>query len=142
NDTALFGFASAVEKQLFLKLISVKGLGPKTAMAMLARSSADKIIASIEQGDVASLKRLPGIGAKSASQIVLDLKGKLVEVPSGPKETKPVYSTAITEAMEGLKSLGYKPGEVNSAAAAMEKSEAKTKEEYLKIGLRFLMSTK
>ena len=80
DENSLFGFLSIEEKELFEKLIGVKGIGPKTAMGILGASSLDQLINSIEQGEVNALKKIPGIGAKAASQIILDLKGKLVHV--------------------------------------------------------------
>lgn len=138
NDVSLFGFESQNELDLFLRLISVKGLGPKTAINMLASTPLDRLIMNIENGDVASLKAMPGIGAKTASQIVLDLKGKLVE--SSPKAEK--YSSAIQDAMEALKNLGYKQGEITQAAKVMSEQPSLTTEEYLRIGLQFLMKRK
>ena len=138
NDVSLFGFESMEEKDLFMRLISVKGLGPKTAMNMLARAGYDEIIAAVETGNVAALKKMPGIGAKSASQIVLDLKGKLVAAPDGAKTPSMNYPEEIRDAMEGLKNLGYKQNEVNSAAKAMMESPGLSTAEYLRIGLRYL----
>ena len=96
------------EKDLFTKLISVKGLGPKTAMGILRASTYDAIITAIEQQDVAFIKSMPGIGAKTASQIILDLKGKLVqsETVSASKSSK-----EMEDALEALKALGYKQSE-------------------------------
>ena len=138
NDVSLFGFESMEEKDLFMRLISVKGLGPKTAMNMLARAGYDEIISAVETGNVAALKKMPGIGAKSASQIVLDLKGKLVAAPDGAKTPAENYPEEIRDAMEGLKNLGYKQNEVNSAAKAMMESPGLSTAEYLRIGLRYL----
>ena len=138
NDVSLFGFESKEEHDLFLRLISVKGLGPKTALNMLAHTTAKRLIASIEQGDVTLLKSTPGIGAKTASQIILDLKGKLVQ-SDNQKET---YSSEINDACEALKNLGYKQGEITQAAKIMSESTNLSTEEYLKIGLQFLMKKK
>ncbi|HCK89314.1 MAG TPA: Holliday junction branch migration protein RuvA [Erysipelotrichaceae bacterium] len=138
NDVSLFGFSSQEEKELFLRLISVKGLGPKTAMNMLASAGYAKIIAAIEEGNVAVLKKMPGIGAKSASQIVLDLKGKLVAVPAAKKAETPEYPDEIKDALDALKSLGYKPNEVSSAAAVMMQSPGLKTQEYLRMGLKHL----
>ena len=138
NDVSLFGFESQEEHDLFLRLISVKGLGPKTAINMLAHTTANRLIASIEQGDVNLLKTMPGIGAKTASQIILDLKGKLVQ----SKDSKESYSTEIHDACEALKNLGYKQGEITQAAKVMSESNSLSTEEYLKIGLQFLMKKK
>ena len=143
NDMSLFGFESQDEKALFLKLISVKGLGPKTAMGMLSKCGYQSIISAIESGDVTLLKKMPGIGAKSASQIVLDLKGKLVAVPtSSPKQDTVSYPAEIREALEGLKNLGYKQGELSAVANMMSENPGLTTEKYLKLGLQFLVKQK
>ena len=138
NDIGLYGFESSEEKNLFLKLITVKGLGPKTAMNMLAAASTDKLIGAIEQGDVALLKRLPGIGAKTASQIILDLKGKLVQTASKAES----YALPVQEALDALKNLGYKQGELQIAGKYMSEKPGLTTEEYLKIGLQALVKAK
>ena len=143
NDMSLFGFESQDEKALFLKLISVKGLGPKTAMGMLSKCGYRSIVSAIESGDVTLLKKMPGIGAKSASQIVLDLKGKLVAVPtSSPKQDTVSYPAEIREALEGLKNLGYKQGELSAVANMMSENPGLTTEKYLKLGLQFLVKQK
>ena len=77
DEISLFGFLSLQEYDLFVKLISVKGLGPRTASSILGRASTDDVIKAIEDGDVDFMKRMPGVGNKTASQIILDLKGKL-----------------------------------------------------------------
>ncbi|MBE6128463.1 MAG: Holliday junction branch migration protein RuvA [Erysipelotrichaceae bacterium] len=139
NDVSLYGFESMEEKELFQRLISVKGLGPRTAMNMLTAAGYEAIVGAVETGNVAALKKMPGIGAKSASQIVLDLKGKLVAAPAAPsKAAAEVYPAEIRDAMEGLRNLGYKQNEVNAAAKVMNESPGLTTAEYLRIGLRFL----
>ncbi len=144
NDMSLFGFESEDEKQLFLRLISVKGLGPKTAMNMLAKAGYQNIVKAIESGNVTDLKKMPGIGAKSASQIVLDLKGKLVAVNTAPTPAKQTdsYPPAVRDAIEGLKSLGYKQGELNEVVNNMLGTPDLTTAEYLRMGLRFLQKSK
>lgn len=139
NDVSLFAFESQEEKELFLRLISVKGLGPKTAMNMLAHSGYTNVVKAIEDGNVAALKKMPGIGAKSASQIVLDLKGRLVAAPVRTQNTQAQYPKEISEALEGLKNLGYKSGELGPAANKMSETPGLSTEEYLRIGLKFLM---
>ena len=138
NDVSLFGFESQEEKELFLRLISVKGLGPKTAMNMLAHSGYSTVIMAIEEGNVAALKKMPGIGAKSASQIVLDQKGKLVAAPVKASANTPQYPPEIQDALEGLKGLGFKPAELTPAASKMLETPGKTTAEYIRIGLQFL----
>ena len=73
----LYGFQSAEEKELFLKLISVSGIGPKSALSMLATGSVKEIVNAIESRNDVYLRKFPGIGAKASQQIILDLRGKL-----------------------------------------------------------------
>ncbi len=103
----LFGFRSLEDKEIFLKLISVKGIGPKTAISALATFDSNQIITAIENGNVNILKKLPGIGPKAASQIVLDLQGKLVT-----QQSNMAVSKEYDEAIEVLVALGYRQTEV------------------------------
>ena len=112
-------------------------------MGMLAKTGYTSVVSAIESGDVNLLKKMPGIGAKSASQIVLDLKGKLVAVASAnPKQVTQDYPPEIRDAIEGLKNLGYKQGELNSAANMMSEKPGLTTEQYLKLGLQYLVKQK
>jgi len=139
DEDTLYGFLNRPEKDLFIKLISVKGLGPKTAMGILRASAYDAIIAAIEQQDVAFIKSMPGIGAKTASQIILDLKGKLVQ-----SETMAVSKSSkeMEDALEALKALGYKQSECTQVLKHFASFPEKTTDEYVKIGLQFLLSFK
>ena len=133
----LFGFINVEEHDLFLRLISVKGIGPKIAINALSVGGWKQIIEAIETNDAAYLKSLPGIGNKAASQIVLDLKGKLVE-------TKDVgaIDTNLKDAIEALKSLGYKANEVNPLVKHLRKEEGKSVDEYIKMALQLLAKQK
>jgi len=104
----LFGFEKKEEKELFLKLILVKGIGCKTAIGILATGDVDAIITAIESKNITYLKKIPGIGPKAAQQIVLDLQGKFNNVGSEIVLTTPEYD----EAVEVLLALGYKQHEV------------------------------
>lgn len=139
NDMSLFGFSSIDEKNLFLKLISVKGLGPKTAMNMLSKSGYSKIVQAVESGDVSALKKMPGIGAKSASQIVLDLQGKLVPVAvKSAQNVQAEYPKEIADALEGLKNLGYKGSDLSNVGNMLCEQPGLSVSEYLKIALRYM----
>lgn len=139
----LYGFESLDEKELFLRLISVKGLGPKTAMNMLSKAGYQAIMTSILNGDVASLKKMPGIGAKSASQIVLDLQGKLVPAETNSKQVQTSkYAKEITDAIEGLKNLGYKQSELTNCIHYMAENPGLRVEDYMAMGLRFMAKAK
>ena len=102
DEEALFGFKTREEKELFLKLISVKGIGPKMALPILATGSINGIVDAIERENILYLKKFPKIGEKAARQIILDLKGKIkidgIEVQDSNYE----------ELQEVLKGLGYK----------------------------------
>jgi len=129
----LFGFRSEEEKELFLKLILVKGIGPKTAVGILACGDYGKIVGAIEDGNINYLKKIPGIGPKAAQQIVLDLQGKLVF----DKQNDGVVDETRLEAEEVLKALGYKAAEIN---AAMKKiTEKMDTNGYVKKALSLLV---
>lgn len=109
DDISLFGFKSMEEKELFLKLISVKGIGCKSACVMLASGDIQGIIEAIESGNIAYLKKIPGIGPKAAGQIILDLQGKV----TASKQV--VLNQELEEAGEVLLALGYKQSEIDKA---------------------------
>ncbi|MDD2409318.1 MAG: Holliday junction branch migration protein RuvA [Bacilli bacterium] len=100
DENSLYGFNSEEEKNLFLRLINVKGLGPKTALPMFATGSVNGIIDAIEREKILYLKKFPKVGEKLARQIILDLKGKLIV-------TK-IESNEREELIEVLIGLGYK----------------------------------
>ena len=137
DGTLLYGFLTKEELDLFEKLITVKGLGPKTAMSIISKSTYDKLVSAIEQGDVNYLKNMPSVGSKTASQIILDLKGKLVESDNNNSIKK--ENVLLKEALEGLKSLGYKSYEISQISSELAKLELKNVDEYLKEGLKLLM---
>ncbi len=133
DDISLFGFLSLEEYELFTKLISVKGLGPKIASGALAVASVEDITSAIAQGDVDLFKRLPGIGAKTASQIILDLKGKLTTV--SPADSR------LNEASEALKALGYKNNEFMGILRELSKEDMTT-DALIKESLKILAKKK
>ena len=110
DELSLYGFKEKEEKDLFLKLIEVKGLGPRMAMPMLATGSINGIIDAIERENILYLKKFPKIGDKVAKQIILDLKGKLGVIAT----TEVVDSNSYEELIEVLKGLGYKEKEFKS----------------------------
>ena len=138
----LFGFLHKEEHDLFLQLINVKVIGAKSVMNMLKGSSANAIVGAIESGDVAFLKKLPGIGAKTASQIVLDLKGKLVHTPQQASSVNVQLNEALSDAMEALKALGYKASELTSIEKALAKEAELSTEAYIRKGLMMLAQRK
>lgn len=114
----LFGFADVREKTLFLNLIKVNGVGPKSALAILSASTWPKIVELIENGDVKGLSSLPKIGKKTAEQIVLTLKGKLVfaEAARSPDQPMPVRE----EIVSALLHLGFKLADIEAVVDRLE----------------------
>lgn len=133
DEISLYGFLSLAEYDLFIKLISVKGLGPKIASNVLASSSVEQIVNAIENGDATFMKRMPGIGAKTASQIILDLKGKLVEAKEVSKN-----DPKMNDVVDALKALGYKPNEINPVVKKL-KEEDLSVDEAVKKALGMLL---
>ena len=115
DGICLYGFKKKDELDLFLRLINVSGIGPKTAIGMFYNVSVDQLIGAIETGNTAFLKKLPGIGPKAAQQIILDLKGKLVFDSYSNKQA--AKNTNLEDAREGLKALGFKVAEIDNALA-------------------------
>lgn len=131
DEISLYGFASVEERDLFLKLINVKGLGCKMALPMLATGSIEGIIDAIERENILYLKKFPKIGDKVARQIILDLKGKLVSV----ENTQNI--TSNEELTETLKALGYKHGDIQKVISKVDTSLKI--EEQVKEALKLLL---
>ena len=106
DENSLYGFKEKEEKELFLKLINVKGVGPKTVMPMLQTGSVKGIIDAIDRENILYLKKFPKVGEKAARQIILDLKGKLA--PTYENKTLEGFD----ELVEALESLGYKLNDI------------------------------
>ena len=119
DSNNLYGFKTIEEKDLFLKLISVKGLGCKMALPILAVGSIDGIMDAIERENILYLKKFPKIGDKLAKQIILDLKGKLEFIGTGTSEDELQTSEELKEVLVGL---GYKEKELKPVLARVDTS--------------------
>ena len=128
DEISLYGFKTKEEKDLFLKLIDVKGLGPKMALGIIAGNIND-VISAIEKGDINYLKKFPKIGDKVARQIVLDLKGKLVETD----ENKKIENDELISALEAL---GYKKADIKKILPNIQSEKI---EEQIKEALKLLL---
>ena len=147
NDISLYGFKNSSEKQLFLKLLDVSGIGPKSALAILANDDNRGLINAINSDDDGYLTKFPGIGKKTAKQIILDLKGKLSDVDSDMLTGQDnldldlnASSPYMKESLEALRALGYTKTEVKRISKKLEKYDGKSTDDYLRQGLRLLMS--
>ena len=134
DENSLYGFKTIEEKDLFLKLISVKGLGCKMALPILAVGSINGIMDAIERENVLYLKKFPKIGDKLAKQIVLDLKGKLEFIGIGISEDEVNTENELKEVLIGL---GYKEKELKPVLAKVDTSLAI--EDQVKDALKLLL---
>lgn len=144
---ALYGFSTREEKSLFMKLLSVSGIGPKGALAILASGEVGQVVQAIENEDEAFLVKFPGVGKKTARQMILDLKGKLQNIvpdffpnlfnadnfPAADESSK-----ALEEAILALKALGYTEKEIKKISPELKK-EAMSTDQYIKKALQRLL---
>ena len=130
DEHSLYGFKDIEEKDLFLKLLDVKGLGPKMALPMFATGSISGIIDAINRENILYLKKFPKIGDKIAKQIILDLKGKV------HTEKEVVDEVKNEDVSLALISLGYKSVDINKV---LPKIKDDTVENMIKEALKLLM---
>ncbi|HJF32087.1 MAG TPA: Holliday junction branch migration protein RuvA [Sporosarcina psychrophila] len=141
----LLGFTSLEQRELFKKLITVSGIGPKGALAILASGVPSQVIGAIEREDETFLVQFPGVGKKTARQMILDLKGKLYDLFNAmdmPDEDVTLLTMAengaLDEAILALEALGYSQRELTKVKPKLEKEEHDT-EGYMKMALRLLL---
>ena len=130
DEFSLYGFKSIEEKALFMKLINVKGLGPKMAMPMLATGSVSGIVDAIERQNILYLTKFPKIGEKVARQIILDLKGKI------NIENNDNSNDSLSELVEALEALGYKHADIKKVLPNITEEKL---ENQIKEALRLLL---
>ncbi|AGK55058.1 Holliday junction branch migration protein RuvA [Bacillus sp. 1NLA3E] len=144
---ALYGFQARQEKTLFTKLLNVSGIGPKGALAILASGNPEQVIYAIESEDEAFLIKFPGVGKKTARQMILDLKGKLQSVV--PEIFPDLFTEDASsfdrhtladweEASLALKALGYSEKEIRKISPELQK-EKLTTDQYIKKALQKLL---
>ena len=140
DSITLYGFISSEERELFQRLISVSGIGPKSAMSILANDDTEGFVNAVESGNVTYLTKFPGVGKKTAQQSILDLKGKFEVLPE--EATKAVVSTnqaTLEEAKEALLGLGYSAKEITKIWKSLEAAAPSTTQEALKVAFKLLM---
>lgn len=120
DKITLFGFKDMQEKSVFLSLTGVSGIGPKLAVAALSTYTASELAAYVSQGDVAAISRVPGIGKKTASRVVLELKGALVQEDESSL-AQDAQCSALADARAALLSMGFTQEE---AAASLKGLDA------------------
>jgi Holliday junction DNA helicase RuvA len=146
NDLSLYGFSSLEEKQLFLKMLSVSGIGPKAAISLLSTFSVVQVENAIVNKDLNLLTKVPGIGKKTAQRLILELKEK-IKAPGSPptgEESFSIPSAPIhSEAVQTLLALGFSVDEAKRALEQVlkdckELTKELTTEEKVKKALRLL----
>ncbi|MFC4738245.1 Holliday junction branch migration protein RuvA [Bacillus daqingensis] len=147
DDIKLFGFAHREERRLFEKLLQVSGIGPKGALAIVGSEQPKLVVEAIEQEDASFLTKFPGVGKKTAGQIILDLKGKVGEiVPTlaeglfAPVPAASDEPDALTEACEALAALGYTDREVKRIRPKLKEEELDSTDAYIKKALRLMLN--
>ena len=139
NALDLFGFYTETEMECFKVLLSVSGVGPKVALAILSELTPDSLALAIASGDSKSITRANGVGPKLAQRIVLELKDKLaagLDLGSSGIEIESANATNTSEAVSALTMLGYSQSEAASAVGRLDKSLST--EELIKQALKQL----
>lgn len=141
---ALYGFLTKDDLDIFKLLIGVNGIGPKGGQSILSVMSPDELRFAILSGDAKMIAKAPGIGAKTAQRIILDMRDKVSledTLHAGEEEVRvdPSVSDALREAVEALTALGYGVTEATRAVKAVKDAEQMTVEDILKASLRHLM---
>lgn len=140
DSITLYGFISSEERELFQRLISVSGIGPKSAISILANDDTEGFVSAVESGNVTYLTKFPGVGKKTAQQIILDLKGKFEVHPEQLEDTEtPTNAATLDEAKEALLGLGYSAKEITKIWKSLEAEAPSTTQEALKVAFKLLM---
>lgn len=148
EDTlSLFGFLTRDELEFFKMMLTVNGIGPKGALAILSTLSVDSLRFAILSGDAKSIAKAPGVGAKSAERLIIDLKDKIhvedIITPDISQHTDlvmPQESPAKKEAIEALTALGYSATDAVKAVNSVDCTAETTTEEVLKQALKIIIS--
>lgn len=140
DGMSLFGFSSAEEKQMFLKLISVSGVGPKMGIAVLSGMSVGDLAATIATNDVKRLSAVKGLGKKTAERIILELREKVTvtdaALPSGGAAPQAAVSSGDEDAVVALMTLGFTRSESERAISKAKANGATTIEDVIRLALQ------
>lgn len=140
----LFGFASRAERSLFRTLIKVNGVGAKLALTILSGISADDFARCVQDGDAATLVRLPGVGKKTAERLLIEMRDRLQDweapavLPGAaalPAGAPPAAADPVKDALSALVALGYKPPEASRLVSGVD-AEGLSSEEIIRAALK------
>ncbi|MFC1503883.1 Holliday junction branch migration protein RuvA [Spirochaetota bacterium] len=139
NDVMLFGFSTGHERDVFRRLLSVSGIGPKLAIKILSGSSPKELINMIAAKNVERLVKIPGLGAKTAQKVVYELYDKFKDAATGDEAAGNDDEAMLDDVKNALKNLGYKEGDINTALKEIFKNAASvTIEEAIREALKEL----
>lgn len=145
DNISLFGFQTTEERYLFKKLLSVSGIGPKSALAIIASGDVVPLISAIESEDDVYLTKFPSVGKKTSRQIILDLKGKLADVVASEivyvapeNDMVAGLSPQLEEAVLALEALGYSTRELKKVIPKLAKEADLTSDAYIKLALQLM----
>ncbi|HLR15852.1 MAG TPA: Holliday junction branch migration protein RuvA [Bacillota bacterium] len=143
----LYGFKHPKQKTLFMKLISVSGIGPKSGIAIIGTVDVQGFVAAVEQEDEKYLTQFPGVGKKTARQIILDLKGTLEDIAYVESSDEiPIIGLHATtdekkhlqDAIEALSALGYSDTEISAVTPTLQQDDQGETDELIRKALRLL----
>ncbi|MFT5482674.1 MAG: Holliday junction DNA helicase RuvA [Halieaceae bacterium] len=144
----LYGFFAENDRTLFRTLIKVSGVGPKLALTILSGMDGDTFVRCVQQGDSATLVQLPGVGAKTADRLMVEMRDKLKSwIPDGAV-AKPLASSRsandllVADAESALVALGYKPQQASRAIAAVYHDGIENSEDLIRLSLRSMVKVK
>ena len=139
DQIALFGFATALEHDLFERLIAVNGIGPKLALSVLSGIESADFVRAVEQGDVTRLTRIPGVGRKTAERMTLELRDRLPKLDEAAPVSAPGTDGPRGDVASALVNLGYqRPAADKAIEAALKDGPAAGFEDLLRRALRHL----
>lgn len=125
DSLSLFGFLTIQEKEAFLQLLSVSGIGPRLALAVLSSMTVEDLVCSVQSSDDARLCSIPGIGKKTAARLVLELKDKVkslgTKTPPHPSDGRPAPPNEMDDAVSALINLGYKKSVAEDALRKVQR---------------------
>lgn len=135
DGAALYGFLEAGERALFARLLGASGVGPRLALSMLSTLAPDRLVRAITEKDLAALRQVPGLGAKKAERLVLELADKLGDLAVATAAPRP-EGRAAEEAVGALVALGYSPAQAAAAVRrALDEDAGLTGTELIKAAL-------
>jgi Holliday junction DNA helicase RuvA len=144
----LFGFGTQRDRQLFRDLIKVNGVGPKLALGILSGMDADAFVRTVQQDDISTLVKLPGVGKKTAERLVLDMRDRLKDWLLELDAVTPLRvvgdkaAEMLAEAESALVALGYKPAEASRAVAAANDDSVEKSEELIRRALKSMVKAR